>query len=125
MYYARLDPATGLPDVRNFDVAPSASKGWVSFFIDPKPTPTATQVVVDAGIVFSAASARQTWALRDKTQAELDAEARITERDQLVAAMAFLDSSAPTTVAACAQDIQRLKRCVKWLLDQSIRRGVV
>lgn len=126
MLYARLDPNnSGVPEVRNFDVAPAAAKGWLPFSVDAKPTPSATQAVVDAGIVFDANAARQTWALRDKTQAEMDAEGRTTEKDMLLAAAAFLDSAAPTTVAAAAQDIQKLKRCMKWLLDQAIRRGVV
>ena len=125
MMYARIDPNTGAADVRSFDAAPAAAKGWLPYSVDPQPTPSATQAVVNAGVVFDAAAARQTWALRDKTQAELDAEARTAEKDMLLVAAAFLDSAAPTTVAQCAADIQKIKRCLKWLLDQAVRRGVV
>lgn len=125
MIYARLCPNTGAPEVRDFSAEPPAAKGWLPFSTDPQPTPSATQAVVDAGIVFDAASARQTWALRDKTQAEIDADGRTAERDQLLALAAFLDSAAPATLAGAAADIQKLKRCVKWLLGQAVRRGVV
>lgn len=125
MMYARIDPNTGTPDARQFADAPPAEKGWRPLSVDPQPTPSATQVVVLSGIVFDATTARQTWALRDKTAAELDAEAQAAEKDQLLAVAAFLDSAAPTTVAQCAADVQKLKRCVKWLLGQAVRRGVV
>jgi hypothetical protein len=49
---------------------------WV---VDTQPAPSATQVLMDGGIVVGDTEAHQTWALRDKTQAELDAEAVASE----------------------------------------------
>lgn len=49
--------------------------------VDAQPTPTTAQVVVSAGYVVEPTQVRQTWALRDKTAAELDAEARATLLD--------------------------------------------
>jgi hypothetical protein len=69
--YARPHPETGLHEVRDFASPPPAGKSWVPFTIDIQPTPLATQVVVSAGIVFTEAAAKQTWALRDKTADEL------------------------------------------------------
>lgn len=61
--------------------------------VDPQPEPSATQVVVNAGYVVEPAQVRQTWALRDKTQPELDAEAREADRATLVQLVAALTTS--------------------------------
>jgi hypothetical protein len=54
---------------------------WLRLWIvDAKPVPTATQVVIDAGIVITAAEAHQTWTVREKTAAELEAESVASEQ---------------------------------------------
>lgn len=55
---------------------------WV---VDAKPAPSATQVVIDAGIIITATEAHQTWGLRDKTQAELDVDTNALELPTVVA----------------------------------------
>lgn len=54
---------------------------WV---VDTKPIPSATQVVTDAGIVIGPVEAHQTWALRDKTAPELNAEQIAADQPSLV-----------------------------------------
>lgn len=95
--YARLN-AEGLVD-RLVELTPeqyaalelNGKATWLRLWVvDPKPTPGATQVVVDAGIVIGATEAHQTWALRDKTQAELDAEANAADRPALLSMIAAI-----------------------------------
>ncbi len=92
---------------------------------DAKPVPTATQVLVNAGIVITATDARQTWALRDKTQAELDAEENEAERVRLRTVIANLAESvaAPNVTGTAAERIGKLEartlraeRICLWLL---------
>lgn len=52
--------------------------------VDVPPTPNASQVVVSGGIVVDATTARQTWTLRAKTQAELDADTNTLELPTLI-----------------------------------------
>lgn len=52
--------------------------------VNPQPTPTASQVVVSAGIVVDATTARQTWTVRAKTQQELDADTNALELPTLI-----------------------------------------
>jgi hypothetical protein len=80
--YVRIDQATqqatviNLTDEQYLALAGNPKREWIRpLVIDPQPTPSATQVVVDAGIVVGPTEAHQTWALRDKTADELEAEA--------------------------------------------------
>jgi hypothetical protein len=53
---------------------------WV---VNPQPVPTATQVVVNSGILITATEAHQTWTVREKTAAELEAESIAAERAKI------------------------------------------
>jgi hypothetical protein len=44
------------------------------FIIDEQPVPSATQLVIDGGLVVGPVEAHKTWSLRDKTAEELAAE---------------------------------------------------
>lgn len=85
--------------------------------IDAQPTPTSQQVVESAGYVVEAAQVRRTWALRDKTAAELDDDALAAELVQIKALRSALQAdvtagltAAPTTQAQAFAAIQDLKR---------------
>lgn len=71
-------------------LAPNKQAGLRLWSVDPRPAPGADQVVIDGPIVVDATTARQTWALRAKTQAEQDAEAQEAERQVVVAGIATL-----------------------------------
>jgi hypothetical protein len=99
--YARLNTET-LTVERILDITPeqyaalddNPKQAYLRPFVfDQKPTPSATQVVVNAGYVVEPVQVRQTWALRDKTPAELDAEAREADRQTLVQLIAALTTS--------------------------------
>lgn len=53
--------------------------------VDPMPTPSASQVVIDGGILVDATTARQAWTFRAKTQRELDADTNALELPTLIA----------------------------------------
>jgi hypothetical protein len=58
---------------------------WLRLWIvDPQPVPTADQVVVNNGIAITATEAHQTWGLREKTAAELEAESIAAERNSSI-----------------------------------------
>lgn len=102
---------------------------WV---VDAQPVPTASQVLIDAGIVVGAVEAHQTWGLRDKTAAELDADAQAAEAPAVMAMLAALSDDiqagagvAPATQAQAFAQIQALKvravrtdRALRWLIKQ-------
>jgi hypothetical protein len=58
------------------------------YVIDAKPAPSASQVVVDAGVVVGPVEAHQTWSLRSKTSSEQETEALLVERAQIDAMLA-------------------------------------
>jgi hypothetical protein len=134
--YARPNPdyprIGGPIDVRDFESPPPPRRGWVPLIVDAQPVPNASQVVIDTGIVIGQTEAHQTWGLRDKTQAELDADAQAAELAQLKAMVAALTTdiqagitAAPTTAAQAFVEIQDLKRralrtdrAIRWLLKQ-------
>ncbi len=109
-YYARIDPNNGAPDVRDFASPPSLAKGWKLLTIDAQPVPSASQVVVQNAITFTATTATQTWSLRAKTQAELDAEATAAEKATLKAALALFDARTATNA--------QVQRAIAWLIRQ-------
>ena len=102
--------------------------------IDPQPTPTAGRVVVSAGIVVGATEAHDTWAMRDKTEAELEDDALAAEFLQLEALLANIETqnnisnsafSAMTTVQkldVLRADRNHVLRAVKYMLRR-IKRG--
>jgi hypothetical protein len=121
MIYARINPDTGLPEVRDFAAPPNAAKGWLPLVIDAQPTPSATQRVVDAGIVFEPTQARQTWALVDKTADELEADALNDEKAQLVNWLADVQTqlnleNAARALLTNAQRINELEKDTRVLL---------
>lgn len=140
--YARIEPATGL--VRDtIELTPqqfSALNGNPKqafikpLIIDAQPATNGSNVVVSAGYVIESTQVRQTWALRPKTQAELDAESQATEFALLRAMRTALQTdvsagitAAPTTAAQAFIEIQDLKRralradrILLWLLRQQI-----
>jgi hypothetical protein len=81
--YARINPDTQQPEVRDFTTEPSFAKGWRPLTVDVKPTPSATQYVVAAPIVFGPLTATQGWVLVEKTAAELEADSLKDEKAQL------------------------------------------
>jgi hypothetical protein len=105
---------------------------WV---VDAQPTPSATQVVVNAGIVVGEIEAHQTWTLRDKTATELEDDALAEELAQLDTLLANIDTQNAITNAAfnamtTAQkfdvlraDRNHLLRAAKFLLRRA-KRGV-
>jgi hypothetical protein len=88
--YARIDAQgafESLVDLTPEQYAALESNGkaaWLRLWIvDAKPVPTATQVVIGAGIVITATEAHQTWTVREKTAAELEAESIFAERAKI------------------------------------------
>lgn len=62
----------------------NGKSAWLRLWIvDSKPVPTSTQVVIDNGIVITATEARQTWVVREKTAAELEAGSINAERAKI------------------------------------------
>jgi hypothetical protein len=64
-------------------LAPNKRADLRLYIIDAQPTPSATQVVVDSGIVVGPVEAHQTYSLRDKTASELEADSLSEEKAQL------------------------------------------
>jgi hypothetical protein len=70
-------------DSRIVDLAPETVAGLAPskrdtlrlYSVDPMPTPPPSQFVVDGPLVVDQTTARKTWELRDKTPAQLEAEA--------------------------------------------------
>jgi hypothetical protein len=77
--YARLNPDTGLTEVRDFvdgdvDSFPRPERGWRLLTLISPPTPSASQVLVGPTISFTETGAKQVWSLRNKTAQELETE---------------------------------------------------
>ena len=111
MFYARPNQDTGATEVRDFATAPPASKGWRPLVINAQPVPLATRAVIDSGIVFTPTMATQTWGLRAKATAELDAEAAAVERTAIKASAVIAALQNGTGTAA-----ERLVRCERVLV---------
>jgi Tfp pilus assembly protein PilW len=103
------------------------------YVVDVKPTPSATQVVVDSGIVVGPVEAHQTWSLREKTADELEDDALSAELLQVDTLLANIDTQNAITNAAfnamtTAQkfdvlraDRNHLLRAAKFLLRRAKR----
>jgi hypothetical protein len=90
--YARLNPDTNLPEVRDFSVDPGR-KNWVPLVVQVQPAfDAATQVVVPNAITFSETQALQTWTVRAKTADELAADAATAARASLTARIADISA---------------------------------
>lgn len=95
---------------------------WI---VDPMPTPSASQVVMIGPVVIGPVEAHQTSVLRNKTQAELDADSNAAEQAQIKTMIANLtasiqaDRSALTQaqrLALLEQDAVRLSRIARYYL---------
>lgn len=131
--YARPDPdSMAQNDVRDFATPPPIEKGWRPLRVKVQPVPTASQALGDAGIVYTPTTATQTWALRNKTQAELAAETQAADWAILRGLVAALTTdiqagitAAPITAAQAFLEIQDMKRralrtdrAIRWLVKQ-------
>lgn len=137
--FARLDPLTNavtLLDITQaqFDsLAGNPKRAFLRpYVVDAQPVPSASEVVINAGYVIEPTQVRRTWALRQKTAAELATEADATELAQLKQVIGALQAdisdgitAAPTTAAQAFLEIQDLKRralrcdrVLLWLLKQ-------
>jgi hypothetical protein len=126
MQYARI-ANSAVESILNLDpayvekLAPNKRALLLPFVIDPQPTPTASQVVSQGPYAIELTQVRQTWALREKTAAELSAEADAAERDQLKAA-AIMDllraEAAGTSTLTAAQSRKLFARCVLFLVNR-------
>ena len=133
--YARIDPLTqqvslielSAAEYQAFDGNPKQQ--WLRpLVVDAKPTPTTTQIVVDAGYVIEPTQVRQTWAAREMTSEELEAEAIRSERSQIAGYIADIQTQLDITNAqraamtdnqrrnALENDTRVLLRSVKLLL---------
>ena len=123
--YARLDPIAGTVNAivnltqAQFDALNGNPKQAYlkPLVIDTQPVLTAAQTIVDAGYAIEATQVRQTWSLRNKAQAELDADSQAAELVQLKAMVSAIQTdidagitAAPTTQAQAFTAIQDLKR---------------
>ncbi len=88
--YARLTPdKLALEQTVELTTEELAALGeWKQSFmrlyvIDAQPTPSATQKVIDGAPLIDETSYHRTWALIDKSAAELEAEAISTEKAEL------------------------------------------
>ena len=130
--FARINPDTGAPETRDFDVDPQR-KGWLPLVIDAQPVPSATQRVEFSGYVFEPTQVRQPWALVDKTADELEAEALQTEKQQITTYLADLQVQLDVSNATRAaltnsqrideleKDTRVLMKSAKYLLRQAKR----
>jgi hypothetical protein len=137
--FARIDPQTSaiaLVEITQAQFDALAGNPKRQFLrplvVDGPPVPSATEVVSDGGYVIEPTQVRRTWALRAKTQAEIDATAQADELALLKQAISVLQvdiadgiTAAPTTAAQAFVQIQDMKRralradrVLLWLLRQ-------
>lgn len=105
---------------------------WLRLWIvDTKPEPTATQVVIDGGIVVTAIEAHQTWALREKTAAELGYEQNESDRQALVQLISALTTDIqaynanPDVTGTAVERLAKLEARVKDLERQQRRDNLI
>lgn len=97
---------------------------WV---VDAKPSVTASQLIVAGPIVIDAVEAHQTWTVREKTQAELDAEQNAADRPALLAMIAALSSDIdaynanPDATGTAVERLTKLEARVKDMERQQRR----
>lgn len=94
---------------------------WFPLTVDKRPVPTPTQIIVDTGIVFEETQARQTWAVRDLTEQELERIALKDERERITSYLLDLNAQLNTGNAARAlltnnQRINELERDTRILM---------
>jgi hypothetical protein len=105
--YARIED-DGSITLRDLD--PALVAMWVEtnnpkalqlrlYVVDAQPVPSATQVVIDAGVVVGPLEAHQTWGLRAKTADELEAEALAAEKEQVNAYLTEVNTQLDITNA--------------------------
>lgn len=132
--YARITPEGSfdrLIDLTTEQYAALQANGkamWLRlWFVDARPTPGATQVVIDNGIVIGPSEAHQTWAMREKTAAELEAEQNAAEQPtllQMIAAItADIDAynASPDVTGTAVERLTKLEARMKDLERQQRR----
>jgi hypothetical protein len=105
------------------------------YVVDAQPTPSASQVVVNAGIVVGPVEAHLTWALREKTAEEVEADeldAELAQLDTLISNIDTQNSIANSAFNAMTTaqkfdvlraDRNHLLRAARFLLRRA-RRGI-
>lgn len=132
MTYARKIEPTGPVEFLNDDrwatLQFEKKASWKPLVIDTQPVSTQTQVLVDTGIVFEEKQARQTWALREMTQSEIDRSELDMEKQQITNYLVGLNTQLKITNANRAaltnnqrineleKDTRILMKAVKYLL---------
>jgi hypothetical protein len=91
------------------------------YVIDAQPVPSAAQVVVDAGIVVGPTEAHRTYALRDKTADELEADA-LAERTQLDTMLADVNAQRAVDRATWDAYTANQLRAEQWRDRQALLR---
>lgn len=86
LYYRTTDGSTHDVSAEQYALLEANGKAALLrlWSVDPMPTPGASEVVISGGIVVDATTARQTWTVRPKTQAELDADTNSLELPTLL-----------------------------------------
>lgn len=121
MKYARIDPLTQAVTIieieqATYEALVEAANPKAAYLrplvIDPRPTPTASQVVNPGPIVIEPTQARQTWVLVSKSAEQLADETQQTELAQLKAMIATLQAGTGTA----AERLVRVERVCAWLL---------
>jgi hypothetical protein len=102
-------------------LAPNKRDDLRLYIIDSQPVPSATQVVVDAGIVVGLAEAHRTYSLRDKTADELEADA-LAERTQLDAMLADVNAQRAVDRATWDAYTANQLRAEQWRDRQALLR---
>ena len=103
-FYRVTDGTLHELDAETFDgMAESKKQILRAYVIEERPIPSATQAVVDAGVIVGEEDARQTWALRDLTADELRISVTPRQIRQALNA-AGLRASVEAAVTAADQD---------------------
>jgi hypothetical protein len=84
---------------------------------DIKPVPSPSQVRIEAGLFIEPSRVLRKWALRAKTEEELDREVQAAVREQILAAYGDLINGAGTVGDRAA----RLERAVAWMLKHLVK----
>lgn len=132
--YVRINAAGEIEN--RFDLTPeqyaalqaNGKAAWLRvWLVDPQPVPTATQVVINAGIVITTTEARQTWVVREKTQAELDAETNAADKPILLQMLSAISADIdaynanPDVSGTAVERLTKLEARVKDLEKQQRR----
>lgn len=136
-YYRVSDAALRDLTAEQFAALAANKRGDLRLYVvDAQPPPTATQVVIETGVVVGPLGAHLTYGLRDKTAAELEADDLATERQKLDAWLTDINArlaldNAASALLTNAQRIGELEKDTRVLLKvarryvRQERRGLV